>query len=179
MSWQRGLENLKSNPTKHFNSEFWNRTTLALCKLFIFWHFYCYKWLLEKNWIGIQLHPEYNCRIIELVTCFRTEISSDQVVRSINVMSLKAWVGQIPDKVLKNIRQYAPMLPILGYDLSTDPKYGEAEKTVLQNSNQIRNEQNSSIMSNLPEQKREMLNRQLKSLERFNLQTWFWSLIQR
>ena len=94
-------------------------------------------------------------------------------------MSLKAWVGQIPEKVLKNIRQYAPMLPILGYDLSTDPKYGEAEKTVLQNSNQIRNEQNSSIMSNLPEQKREMLNRQLKSLERFNLQTWFWSLIQR
>jgi len=56
------------------------------------------------------------------------ERSSDQVVRPLYQEALTKWVGQIPDDVVNDMANIAPMLSTLGYDPAANPPtYGIPE----------------------------------------------------
>lgn len=64
----------------------------------------------------------------------KVEMSSDQVVKPVNLEGLDSWFGNIPDEVLDKIDTYAPMLKKLGYDTkSKRPNYGEADQRIKDN----------------------------------------------
>ncbi|XP_063715029.1 protein-tyrosine sulfotransferase 1-like, partial [Symsagittifera roscoffensis] len=68
------------------------------------------------------------------ISVSKLERSTEQVAKPINLLGLSSWVGHIPMGVLTNIKMYAPMLEVLGYDLSPDnPKYGEPDEIVMKN----------------------------------------------
>lgn len=45
---------------------------------------------------------------------FRVERSSDQVIKPVNLEALTKWVGNIPEDVVHDMANLAPMLSILG-----------------------------------------------------------------
>ncbi|KAF0765146.1 protein-tyrosine sulfotransferase isoform X2 [Aphis craccivora] len=62
------------------------------------------------------------------VSPVRVERSSDQVVRPLYQEALTKWVGQIPDDVVNDMANIAPMLSMLGYDPAANPPtYGIPE----------------------------------------------------
>ncbi len=62
------------------------------------------------------------------------ERSSDQVVKPINLEALSKWVGQIPDDVVKDMAEIAPMLSTFGYDPNANPpNYGDPDQWVTNN----------------------------------------------
>lgn len=65
---------------------------------------------------------------------FRTEKSSDQVIRPVNIDAMAKWVGHLPADVIKDMATIAPMLRILGYDPeSNPPNYGAPDPRVADN----------------------------------------------
>jgi protein-tyrosine sulfotransferase len=69
----------------------------------------------------------------------RTEHSSDQVIKPINLEALTKWFGHIPNDVKRELDTLAPMLKKLGYDTQSDtPSYGNADQLVLKNMNQLK-----------------------------------------
>lgn len=52
---------------------------------------------------------------------FRVERSTDQVIRAINLEALSKWVGEMPQDVVDDMVNLAPMLGILGYDGTMNP----------------------------------------------------------
>jgi protein-tyrosine sulfotransferase len=84
-------------------------------------------------------HENYIGNKIELS---KTEISTDQVIKPINLEGLDKWVGHIPDDVLKNIDSIAPMLSKLGYDTKSErPNYGKADAKIEENTRLIQKNQ--------------------------------------
>lgn len=70
--------------------------------------------------------------------CFRVERSSDQVIKPVNLEALNKWVGNIPDDVVKEMAELAPMLSVLGYDpYANPPNYGKPDETVAVNTRNI------------------------------------------
>jgi protein-tyrosine sulfotransferase len=70
---------------------------------------------------------------------YRTEHSSDQVIKPINLEALTKWVGHIPNDVKKELNALAPMLKKLGYDIESEiPTYGTADQLVLKNMNELK-----------------------------------------
>lgn len=66
------------------------------------------------------------------------ERSSDQVIKPVNLEALSKWVGHIPDDVIKDMADVAPMLSILGYDpYSNPPDYGKPDAVVANNTRHI------------------------------------------
>ena len=64
----------------------------------------------------------------------RTERSTDQVNKPVNLEALSKWVSAIPEDVKRDMRTLAPMLERLGYDPDAyPPNYGEADKFVADN----------------------------------------------
>ena len=71
---------------------------------------------------------------------FRTERSTDQVIKPINLEALSKWVTAIPDDVKRDMATVAPMLQRLGYDPTTyPPNYGDPDHFVVENTDEIRN----------------------------------------
>ncbi len=71
---------------------------------------------------------------------FRTERSTDQVIKPVNLEALSKWVGAIPEDVKKDMRTVAPMLERLGYNpQGYPPNYGDADKFVMDNTIHIKN----------------------------------------
>lgn len=69
----------------------------------------------------------------------RTEHSSDQVVKPINLEALTKWIGHMPNDVKKDLDTLAPMLKKLGYDTKAEvPTYGKADDLVLDNMNELK-----------------------------------------
>ena len=69
----------------------------------------------------------------------RTERSTDQVIKPVNLDALDAWVMAIPSDVRQDMAKLAPMLSVLGYDPNAyPPKYGEADSWVKQNTLNIK-----------------------------------------
>lgn len=69
----------------------------------------------------------------------RVERSSDQVIKPVNLEALNKWVGNIPDDVVKDMAEIAPMLSVLGYDpYANPPNYGKADSFVQDNTNKVR-----------------------------------------
>jgi len=73
------------------------------------------------------------------ISLSKTEHSSDQVVKPINLEALTRWVGHIPQDVKREIDILAPMLRKLGYDTQSDrPLYGTPDQLVVDNMNRLR-----------------------------------------
>ena len=69
-----------------------------------------------------------------MFACFRTEKSSDQIIKPVNLEALNKWVGKIPDDVVKDMSKIAPMLRTLGYDPDGNPpNYGNPDSKVADN----------------------------------------------
>ena len=80
-----------------------------------------------------------------LLSC-RTEHSSDQVIKPINLEALTKWVGHVPSDVKKELDKLAPMLKRLGYDTQSEvPTYGVADQLVLDNMDELK--QNAAAWS--------------------------------
>lgn len=55
-------------------------------------------------------------------------------MKPINLEALSKWVGQIPEDVIRDMPQIAPMLSTFGYDpRANPPNYGDADQWVANN----------------------------------------------
>lgn len=62
------------------------------------------------------------------------ERSSDQVIKPVNLEALSKWVGNIPENVVRDMADIAPMLSVLGYDpYANPPDYGKPDAWVQDN----------------------------------------------
>ena len=69
----------------------------------------------------------------------KIEFSTDQVVKPVNLEALTSWVGKIPEDIMENMDNIAPMLRQLGYDpMANPPKYGEADLKIKENTEKIK-----------------------------------------
>lgn len=73
-----------------------------------------------------------------LLIDFRVERSSDQVIKPVNLEALTKWVGHIPEDVLQDMSNLAPMLSVLGYDpFANPPNYGSPDPIVKENTYKV------------------------------------------
>ena len=73
------------------------------------------------------------------ISLSKTEKSSDQVVKPVNLEGLDLWFDKIPDRILDDIDNLAPMLKKLGYDTkSRRPNYGDADAKIKENTLNIK-----------------------------------------
>uniref|UniRef100_W5KEZ1 Protein-tyrosine sulfotransferase n=1 Tax=Astyanax mexicanus TaxID=7994 RepID=W5KEZ1_ASTMX len=89
---------------------------------------------LEIPWDLSVLHHEQLIGKVGGVSLSKVERSTDQVVNPVNTEALSKWVGKIPDDVVKDMADIAPMLKRLGYDpLANPPDYGKPDSLPLNN----------------------------------------------
>ncbi|KAK7087280.1 protein-tyrosine sulfotransferase 1-like [Littorina saxatilis] len=92
---------------------------------------------LDLPWNETVLHHEDF--IGDKISLSRTEKSTDQVIKPVNVEALSKWVGNIPDDVVKDMHTIAPMLMTLGYDPHANPpNYGKPDAQVADNTLHIK-----------------------------------------
>lgn len=92
---------------------------------------------LDLPWNETVLHHEDF--IGGEISLSRTEKSTDQVIKPVNIEALSKWVGNIPDDVLKDMAKVAPMLMTLGYDPEANPpNYGKPDPDVADNTLHIK-----------------------------------------
>ncbi|VEN44918.1 unnamed protein product [Callosobruchus maculatus] len=92
---------------------------------------------LDVRWDDSVLHHEDF--INKEVKLSKVERSSDQVIKPVNMEALDKWVGHIPEDVVRDMADLAPMLSVLGYDpYANPPKYGNADDVVLHNTHEIK-----------------------------------------
>lgn len=66
-----------------------------------------------------------------------------KVIKPINLEALTKWVGNLPEDVLEEIDEIAPMLKVLGYDTKkTFVSYGQPDPEVLQITNDLKKNEN-------------------------------------
>ena len=84
---------------------------------------------LELPWNENVMHHEK--QINKGITLAKTEMSTDQVVKPVNLDALSKWVGVIPEDVIENMADLAPMLEKMGYDPKANPpNYGTPDYEV-------------------------------------------------
>ncbi|KAK9881710.1 hypothetical protein WA026_017228 [Henosepilachna vigintioctopunctata] len=72
------------------------------------------------------------------ITLSKVERSSDQVIKPVNLEALTKWVGNIPDDVVRDMADIAPMLSVLGYDpYANPPEYGKPDAEIASNTRNI------------------------------------------
>ncbi|CAF3414284.1 unnamed protein product [Rotaria sp. Silwood1] len=92
---------------------------------------------LNLTWVDDVLHHEQF--IGKKISLSKTEHSSDQVIKPINLEALTKWFGHIPSDVKQDLDILAPMLKKLGYNTKSDvPSYGNADQLVLDNMNRLK-----------------------------------------
>ncbi|KHJ97095.1 hypothetical protein OESDEN_02937 [Oesophagostomum dentatum] len=91
---------------------------------------------LDLPWNASVLHHE---RFIgKDISLSNVERSSDQVVKPINVDALSKWVGAMPEDVVRDMDELAPMLRQLGYDPNANPpNYGKPDEVVARKTEDI------------------------------------------
>jgi protein-tyrosine sulfotransferase len=73
------------------------------------------------------------------ISVSKTEKSTDQIMKPVNLDALTSWVGHIPEDVLIDMDSIAPMLKKLGYDpFAINPVYGLPDSKIMQNTNNIK-----------------------------------------
>merc|ERR1712088_39894 len=110
---------------------------------------------LELPWAEDVLHHEKQINQPNGISLSKVERSSDQVVKPVNLEALSKWVGNIPEDVVADMAEIAPMLKPMGYDPhGNPPNYGEADKEVVDNTNDIKkNNENWEKLGELVKQK--------------------------
>lgn len=87
---------------------------------------------LDLPWSDSVLHHEKYVNQPDGIELSKLERSTDQVVKPINTEMLSKWVGAIPEDVVEDMPEIAPMLDILGYDpRANPPKYGDPDVLVI------------------------------------------------
>jgi len=93
---------------------------------------------LDLPWTDNVLHHEQQINKKGGVSLSKVERSSDQVIKPINLDALSKWVGHIPQDVVDDMAEVAPMLAHFGYDpKGNPPNYGKPDKFVQDNTNDI------------------------------------------
>lgn len=89
---------------------------------------------LNVPWNDSVLHHEEFINKPNGVPLSKVERSSDQVIKPVNLEAMSKWVGQIPEDVVHDMADIAPMLSVLGYDpYSNPPDYGKPDAWVQDN----------------------------------------------
>merc|ERR1712126_324420 len=76
---------------------------------------------LELPWDDAVLHHEQQINKKGGISLSKVERSSDQVIKPVNLDALSKWVGHIPDDVVAEMAEIAPMLKHFGYDPEGNP----------------------------------------------------------
>ncbi|KAL2099858.1 hypothetical protein ACEWY4_004252 [Coilia grayii] len=93
---------------------------------------------LDIRWHEGVLHHEEAIGQPGGVSLSRIERSTDQVIKPVNLEALTRWVGHIPDDVLADMKNIAPMLSRLGYDPNANPpNYGQPDAVVINNTDRV------------------------------------------
>ncbi|KAB1256247.1 Protein-tyrosine sulfotransferase 2 [Camelus dromedarius] len=82
-------------------------------------------------WSDAVLHHENLIGKPGGVSLSKTERSTDQVIKPVNLEALSKWTGHIPRDVIRDMAQIAPMLARLGYDPYANPPKTTAIPTPL------------------------------------------------
>ncbi|KAL1490256.1 hypothetical protein ABEB36_012982 [Hypothenemus hampei] len=91
---------------------------------------------LDIPWNDSVLHHEDF--INNGISLSKVERSSDQVIKPVNLEALTKWVGNIPEDVIRDMAEIAPMLSVLGYDpYANPPNYGKPDDQVAQKTKDI------------------------------------------
>lgn len=93
---------------------------------------------LDLPWNETVLHHEEMINKPGGVSLSKLERSSDQVVKPVNLEALSKWVEHMPEDVVQDMPQLAPMLSKLGYNpYANPPKYGDPDMLVAKNTRLI------------------------------------------
>jgi len=91
---------------------------------------------LDLPWNSSVLNHE--ALIGKDISLSKTERSSDQVIKPVNLDALSKWVGHIPEDVVNEMASVAPMLSVLGYDpYANPPNYGKPDDIVLKKTQDV------------------------------------------
>jgi len=94
---------------------------------------------LGLPWTEAVMHHEKQINKPHGISLSKVERSSDQVVKPVNLEAMSKWVGAIPDDVVEDMANIAPMLAKMGYDPNANPpKYGDPDPEVLRNTNDVK-----------------------------------------
>jgi len=103
------------------------------------------KWLtkilkfLELDWTEDVMHHEKQINKAHGISLSKVERSSDQVVKPVNLEALSKWVGKMPDDVVEDMANIAPMLEKMGYDAhGNPPNYGTPDAEVVKNTKDVK-----------------------------------------
>jgi len=103
------------------------------------------KWLtkilkfLNLEWTEDVLHHEKQINKAHGISLSKVERTSDQVVKPVNLEALSKWVGMMPDDVVEDMANIAPMLEKMGYDpKGNPPNYGTPDEEVVKNTNEVK-----------------------------------------
>ncbi|NP_001088427.1 tyrosylprotein sulfotransferase 2 L homeolog precursor [Xenopus laevis] len=89
-------------------------------------------------WNDAVLHHEELIGKPGGVSLSKTEKSTDQVMKPVNLEALSKWVGKLPADIIDDMARIAPMLSRLGYDpFANPPKYGNPDAMVLNNTHRV------------------------------------------
>ncbi|KAG9487022.1 hypothetical protein GDO78_007084 [Eleutherodactylus coqui] len=89
-------------------------------------------------WNDAVLHHEEMIGKPGGVSLSKTEKSTDQVMKPVNLEALTKWVGKLPTDIVEDMARVAPMLARLGYDPSANPpKYGNPDALVVNNTHRV------------------------------------------
>merc|ERR1719228_81158 len=93
---------------------------------------------LDLPWTEAVMHHEEQINKPHGISLSKVERSSDQVVKPVNLEALSKWVGSIPDDVVEDMANIAPMLEKLGYDPNGNPpNYGTPDEEVVKNTDEV------------------------------------------
>lgn len=94
---------------------------------------------LDLSWTEEVLHHEQLINKPHGISLSKVERSSDQVIKPVNLEALSKWVGQMPEDVVQDMENIAPMLKTMGYDPNANPpNYGQPDKEVIKNTDEIK-----------------------------------------
>ncbi|XP_040581588.1 protein-tyrosine sulfotransferase [Lepeophtheirus salmonis] len=98
---------------------------------------------LDLDWTEDVLHHEKQINKPHGISLSKVERSSDQVVKPVNLEALSKWVNKMPDDVVQDMAEIAPMLQHFGYDPNSNPpSYGKPDSDVVENTNEIKKNAN-------------------------------------
>lgn len=93
---------------------------------------------LNMRWYEGVLHHEEAIGKPGGVSLSKTERSTDQVIKPVNLEALTRWVGHIPGDVQEDMENIAPILRRLGYNPNANPPdYGQPEPEVINNTERV------------------------------------------
>merc|ERR1719195_1353385 len=94
---------------------------------------------LDLPWTEEVMHHEKQINKPHGISLSKVERSSDQVVKPVNLEALSKWVDHIPDDVIEDMANIAPMLEKMGYDPNGNPpKYGIPDDEVIKNTKDVK-----------------------------------------